>query len=555
MAMEVSCGQCQGRLLVETLGVVVACPHCGTHLSIPAAEPEAPPPQPQYASVPEPQLAPPPESQATPTPAFNWVPESAPAAPVVELPIPVVTDSPVSIPSMFAPPDDQNAASVFSGADENLAEPIQGWHSAPRLHLTPAEAALTEPPVLPQPAATSPPVQPPAPEATEFAFSPTQQFSLQPAPAAPPAVAPPEPAAVPAPWNFAAAPVATSPAPASSAPAAAPPAARGPVTFNPAPAPAAAAPVTFGAAAPSRAVPAPASAPAATTGPAPFTFQPAAPATPAPTASVAAPVAKESSVAANAAAFAANELDSRQRFLTILLVVIGSYASAVTIVLIYMLLFSRASALESLPDLIPAKNKSGDISWKYNPPKNDVAPGHVLSLGQSQRFGSLRVTPLKVTRGPLRFEHYSGQPGSSRDPSGPVLKLWVKFENISRDQSFVALDPHLLYTRKSINLGESIQANGFVTTETARRAGGPLHYIFDTPILSEFRIVGQNLNRTLEPGDTVEAFVPSEEEASRLSGDLVWRFQFRKGYNPKSFRGVTTLIDVRFNSNDIQDDA
>ena len=52
----------------------------------------------------------------------------------------------------------------------------------------------------------------------------------------------------------------------------------------------------------------------------------------------------------------------------------------------------------------------------------------------------------------------------------------------------------------------------------------------------------------------METFIPSEEDARNLSGDLVWRFQFRKGYNPTSKRGVTTLIDVRFNSKDIKDD-
>ena len=42
MAMEVSCGQCQGRLLIETPGVVVACPHCGVHLSVPVLDCENP---------------------------------------------------------------------------------------------------------------------------------------------------------------------------------------------------------------------------------------------------------------------------------------------------------------------------------------------------------------------------------------------------------------------------------------------------------------------------------------------------------------------------------
>jgi CRISPR/Cas system CSM-associated protein Csm4 (group 5 of RAMP superfamily) len=71
---------------------------------------------------------------------------------------------------------------------------------------------------------------------------------------------------------------------------------------------------------------------------------------------------------------------------------------------------------------------------------------------------------------------------------------------------------------------------------------------------SEFRMVGQNLSIDLEPGEKLETFIPSDEEATSLSGDLVWRVQFRKGYNPSSKRGVTTLIDVRFNSRDVKDE-
>ncbi|MFP6703875.1 MAG: hypothetical protein VB861_19155, partial [Planctomycetaceae bacterium] len=35
MSLEVACGSCQGRLVVETPGSVVACPHCGHHLTAP----------------------------------------------------------------------------------------------------------------------------------------------------------------------------------------------------------------------------------------------------------------------------------------------------------------------------------------------------------------------------------------------------------------------------------------------------------------------------------------------------------------------------------------
>jgi hypothetical protein len=111
-----------------------------------------------------------------------------------------------------------------------------------------------------------------------------------------------------------------------------------------------------------------------------------------------------------------------------------------------------------------------------------------------------------------------------------------------------------LFTRRSINLGEFIQANGFVAREADRRQGKSLFYIYELSTTSEFKMAGQNLGQQLEPGENLETFIPSEEAARDLQGDLVWRFQFRKGYNPKSKRGVTTLIDVRFNSKDITEE-
>lgn len=42
-AFEMICGECRGSLLVQHFGVVVACPHCGAHLSIPTPEGSIPP--------------------------------------------------------------------------------------------------------------------------------------------------------------------------------------------------------------------------------------------------------------------------------------------------------------------------------------------------------------------------------------------------------------------------------------------------------------------------------------------------------------------------------
>ena len=63
-------------------------------------------------------------------------------------------------------------------------------------------------------------------------------------------------------------------------------------------------------------------------------------------------------------------------------------------------------------------------------------------------------------------------------------------------------------------------------------------------------------NETLtSTSKSCQQLVPPEENAVELNGDLVWRVHFRKGYHPTSLRGVTTLIDVQFNSHDISNDG
>jgi hypothetical protein len=491
MATEVSCGQCQGRLLVETLGVVVACPHCGTHLSIPAPEPVPPPPVapeppvPQFAAAPEP----------APVPEPIYMP-----APVVEPPTPVL-----EFPAAAPPENHQSATAVAVTPEAPIPEPIPVQETQPQPVMFTAPLLEPETPAAP-PADWTPPAAPewtapvePAPPmpvgATELQLSATQQLSLgaiaveaakstphlavpdfATASAVAPQLAPMSFGATPAPpapapisFDFGAAP-ATPAAPTTLA--AAPPAPTPPMTFGAAPA--ATTPMTFGAASAS---PAPS-----------FNFDMGSTAAPRSVASGAAPSAAPTtfadpvtygspgevlttSVAEDAPTFADSELLARQKFLFMVLVVVGSYASCMTIVVLYMLIRGQASNLESLPDLAPPRGDNGQLSWKYNPPKNNVASGHVLSLGQSRRFGSVNVTPLKVTRGSVKFEHFLGEAGMTREPTPPVLKLWIKFENVSRNQKFAPVDPYLLFTRKSGGMGDPIQANSFIATLENQRKG------------------------------------------------------------------------------------
>lgn len=236
-----------------------------------------------------------------------------------------------------------------------------------------------------------------------------------------------------------------------------------------------------------------------------------------------------------------------------LFLMVASYASALSLAFVFLLLQFlnvRTHQLESLPDVVP-EIRNGEVALKVAPPESNVPPGHVLAIGESRRFGNLNVTPVRVSQGPLQFEHALNDATAVRSPSEPVLKLWLRFENVSRSQHFAPLDRLLLFKRHYQEFGKPDLTNQFVCRADQRRSDGKLHHVFELSATSEFRIAGQKLDTVLGPGEALETFVPSEEQIDDLTGDLVWRVQFRKGYHPRTRHGVTTLIDVPFHRDDV----
>jgi len=239
-----------------------------------------------------------------------------------------------------------------------------------------------------------------------------------------------------------------------------------------------------------------------------------------------------------------------------------TYAIVAT-VLIAMLLYAKylgdPHQLESLPDLKPPI-KNDEIALQLVPENAELPAGHTLKLGEpGRRFGNVLVTPLRVTRGPIEFEHYTGDTTKTREPSQDVLKLHLKFENVSSDQTFEPLDQKLLLTRVGGKTQESqLRANNFLCRADQKRTDAERVLVYDMPPSWEWNLKGQNINlekqtQKLEPGQSFETYVATNEQGiDSLKGELVWRLQLRKGYNPKSFRGVTTLIEVVFNSDQIQ---
>ena len=127
---------------------------------------------------------------------------------------------------------------------------------------------------------------------------------------------------------------------------------------------------------------------------------------------------------------------------------------------------------------------------------------------------------------------------------------------MSHDQEFIPLDSKLVFyrevDRKTYGL---FKANNFVCNVADRKKLAKHVLVFDLTPNGNWLVKGENLDREFEPGQIMETFIPTTpDQIESLSGDLVWRVHFRKGYNRKSYRGVTTLIEVLFKDSDIVDE-
>jgi hypothetical protein len=236
----------------------------------------------------------------------------------------------------------------------------------------------------------------------------------------------------------------------------------------------------------------------------------------------------------------------RQRLLLILL---ASYASAMTIAFLWLWMArntARPHELESLPDVAPL----GPNEFRYAPQNASMPAGHTLPLGAQKQLGYIKVEPLRVTRGPVQFAHYS-DPSQSKPPTGPVLKLWLRFTNVSTDQLIAPLDAELLLTRSYQIESDIVLANQLLlpADKTSRKPA----YVIDHPTTSEWDLAGQKLGHRLAPGESLETYIPLEPGSdAHLTGHLLWRVHFRKGYHDANGHGVTTMIEVPFSVADIQ---
>jgi len=235
-----------------------------------------------------------------------------------------------------------------------------------------------------------------------------------------------------------------------------------------------------------------------------------------------------------------------------------SYAVAVTLAciwLLYQLLTAPLSDLERLPEPIEMGQDGGPGRVMLVTLANEMPAGHTLSLGGSRRYGHIRVTAVKVTREMLEFEPDPGlAQNANPDTIGPVLKLWLKFENDSADQVIAPLDRQLLLSRQE-SKGVA-RANNLLFRRADRSKGSAAACVllqdnlFDG--LWNWKDQGTDSlkGKTLEPGESMTTYLPSGASGTKLDGQLIWRVHLRKGFSPKG-KGVTTIFEVDFHSDEI----
>ena len=555
-AVELACSECQGRLLVEQFGIVVACPHCGAHLSIPKEmDPNAVDP----AATPVEPVASPTESTTTVAASSDALAstgssiivkssseleDSSPAedGDIPEFMRPVSAEAVEEIPDFTAAPASESVPEVTTPPEVSAVKPAE----TPAEPVTPAEPAST-------------PVAESKTDAPDFSglgdsdggnvpdFSGFGQADDDDAPMFPgikvdepakPATTPvaseaPEPPATPVepvspPVNANAE---TSNGPDFSG--------FGQDDNDDAPAfPSFDTPTKVAESQPAAAVveAAPASTPA--------------------TASTASsePMPKDDTVAIRKRRASTKSLPN------LAFQVWLSYTILITFIaglLWYRASTSKPHQLESLPDVRPKLDDQGEVSVRIAPEAATLPKGHTLKLGETQRFGNIEVTPLRVTQGSLKFVHHAN--GQTKDETdGPVFKLWLKFKNVSEDQVIDPLDSTLVFTRGHIASDrEGWHANNFLATREQKTndVTGDVMLVYDHIVVGDWDLKGQDLGKKLKPGESLETFIPSSTDGlGEMKGDLLWRVHFRKGFSPAGY-GVTTLVEVEFNSDDIGSDA
>ncbi len=220
-------------------------------------------------------------------------------------------------------------------------------------------------------------------------------------------------------------------------------------------------------------------------------------------------------------------------------ILVASYASAVTLALIWILLTGRG--LRPRNPAPEPSDPAGQLELRRPGPSRPGRPApplparNVAALGTVIRVGDLEVEARSVTRRSVDLVRLDGFTGETRQVEG-VLVLSLVLANRSADQPLHPLEPS--FVRDSSQADDQ----SFLETADGRRIS-TLHLATE----SEWSVADQHFP-TLQPGEAAETIVVSEPvQPGDLSGTLTWHVKLRTGTYQ------TDVLGVRFTAADVRD--
>jgi len=212
---------------------------------------------------------------------------------------------------------------------------------------------------------------------------------------------------------------------------------------------------------------------------------------------------------------------------------LASYASAVTLALIWVLWTGRGLSRPGL-SAAPSRPTSGAaIAWGKELPAtrshdSSVPPERVTGLGRPIVVGDLEVVPLVVLFREVRLYRIVDPEGERREAPA-CLVLTLRLDNKSRERRLTPLE--LASVRDA---GDPAEAS-FIETASGERVA-----MFKLAMESEWSIEDQAFP-AIEPGGHEDITLVSEPvEESRLASPLLWRVKLKTGV------GRSEEIGVRF---------
>jgi DNA-directed RNA polymerase subunit RPC12/RpoP len=253
--------------------------------------------------------------------------------------------------------------------------------------------------------------------------------------------------------------------------------------------------------------------------------------------------------------------------MAVLIVPLISYSIATTILLALVYLNRAPDPLERMPDPGDpenhAKKQKQAVNFPPDWPRRDLPSNLLVELGHTLPVGQLEVTPKKVELAKITW-HTPGQREGDLSRY-PTLILHLEFKNVSDDVVFRPLDRYFdrKVDQERWQEKKDMPFTCLVMGKT-RLWGGAIEW----PGQKRFRIAGQDYDRELKPGESMETFTcldpdtqdpdylkdHPEYDVARYKGPLLYRVHVRRGLFPFRGRDVSTtaVIGVEFTDKDIQ---